>query len=291
MFSNTRKYYLENVEPSYFDFIEHRKSNEFGQDQLLRKGIIAATTLFHLREHIPTNIRPSKTELKRQFPYYGLVGDITNVSKHSEISNDNPKISRATQLREVMRLIYFSDTEGEYVAPQLDVIVQLDDGSELLLVSILDDVKSMWNEILDKLGIIEKYIRPTLNINEVISRQQAEIRRTNISIIRGEDLKLEYRVQKYNNGIIEPMDITNWEVKMNIYSLPEFVPIHLTISNPKMEKVIEFDFNVPLTNDQASKYIELPKNERNCFINEVIKSNSSIRNDLNEQMLKLIQEK
>ncbi len=292
MFSNTRKYYLENVIPSYAEFIDYRNSNEYGQDQLLRKGIVAATSLFHLREHIPVNIRPSKSNLKSRFPYFGLAGDIANVSKHSKITQDNPRISRATQIYEVMRLIFFSDDDGEYVASQLDVIVKLDDGSELLLITILDNVMSMWNDILDSLGIIEKITRPMLDINQVISRSQAGLREANLSILKGEDLQLNYLVQRFNNtkGIIEPMDISNMKFEFRIYSLPESVPIHLTISNPNLDKEIEIDFSVPLTNDQASNFIKLSKYEKCNFINEIIQSNSNIKSALGEQIFKAIKE-
>jgi hypothetical protein len=98
MSENARKFYVESVLPSFQDFIEHRTSNDWGENQLLRKGVVTASSLFHLREHIPTAIQPSKTTLRNQYPDYGLIGDISNVSKHHEISRDNPQITNASQV-------------------------------------------------------------------------------------------------------------------------------------------------------------------------------------------------
>jgi hypothetical protein len=77
MFESTRKYVVENVMKSYHEFINHRASNEWGENQLLRKGINSAITLYHLREHIPRDMRPSYNDLENLCEDYGLVRDIT----------------------------------------------------------------------------------------------------------------------------------------------------------------------------------------------------------------------
>lgn len=292
MFENPRKYYFENVIPSYLDFIEHRKSNEWGQEQLLRKGIIAATSLFHFREHIPENIRPTKSQLKRQYPEYGLVGDITNASKHNVISHDSPLISSANQICEEMRLIFFADNDGKYLAPQLEIVVRLDNGTEFLLVKILFNVLVMWDQILDNLGIVKRAIRSPININEIISREQANCRRSNLVIMKGEDQKLKYQIQELNNitGEIIDLDITGMKFELVIGSLPESVLIHLTFEKQDVDKRIEIDFDVPLTNEQSMEYVELKGiKEKNDFIREIILTNSKIKSDLNKLVIAMIQ--
>lgn len=294
MFKNARKYYIENVFPSYQDFITHRASNDWGENQLLRKGVVAASALFHLREHIPDNIRPSKTDLRRQYPDYGLIGDITNVSKHRNISRDNPQITHASQIHENLRYIMFKDEEGEYWAPQLEVYVKLDNTVELKLINILYNVITMWIDILDNLGIKTKESLEPLIIDNLISRDEASKRTANLQIRRGEDYQWGFRVEKYNyeNKIIEPMDLTGMKFKFQILKIPENAPVHIHVTNPKIGVDVELDFDIPLSEEQAKNYMRLIENEKKQkFLHEIVESTPSIKKDLQNKIYLAIKSK
>jgi hypothetical protein len=127
MFEDTRKFFVEAVLPSYREYMEHLKSNAWGESQLLRKGINAAISLCHLREHLPSQLQRSRSELVQHCTDYGLICDITNVAKHQTITRYVPKLSSAGQIFERLTTTYYLDEHGEYTAPQLEVCLKLDD--------------------------------------------------------------------------------------------------------------------------------------------------------------------
>jgi len=291
MFVNARKYYVENVLPSYQDFIEHRESNDWGENQLLRKGIVAATSLFHLREHIPTNIQPSKANLKSQYPDYRLIADIANVSKHHELTCNNPQISNASQIYESLRLIEFTDKQGEYVVPQLEVYVKLDNGTEIKLINILYNVMSIWLDVLDNLGIINQKPLEPLKNDFPISREEANKRRANLRIRQGEEYQWQFRIEKYNYNkrITESIDLTGKSIQFRIRELPENAPISIHIANPGIGVDFEVDFDIPLSKEQAKHYIILCGSEKEEFLKELMESTPDIKKELQSKIQSAIQ--
>jgi len=291
MFVNARKFYVENVLPSYQDFIKHRESNDWGENQLLRKGIVAATSLFHLREHIPTNIQPSKANLKSQYPDYGLIADIANVSKHHELTFDNPQISNASQIYESLRLIEFTDKQGEYVAPQLEVYVKLDNGTEIKLINILYNVMSIWCDVLDNLGIINQKPLEPLKNDFPISREEANKRRANLRIRQGEEYQWQLRMEKYNYNkrITESIDLTGKNFQFRIRELPENAPISIHITNPGIGVDFEVDFDIPLSKGQTKHYISLCGSEKVEFLKELVESTPDIKKELQSKIQSAIQ--
>lgn len=291
MFANARKFYVENVLPSYQDFIEHRESNDWGENQLLRKGIVAATSLFHLREHIPTNIKPSKANLKSQYPDYGLIADIANVSKHHELTSDNPQISNASQIYESLRLIEFTDKQGEYVAPQLEVYVKLDNGTEIKLINILYNVMSIWRDVLDNLGIINQTPLEPLKNDFPISREEANKRRPNLRIRQGEEYQWQLRMEKYNYNkrITESIDLTGKNFQFRIRKLPENAPISIHITNPGISVDFEVDFDIPLSKEQTKHYISLCGSKKVEFLKELVESTPDIKKELQSKIQSAIQ--
>lgn len=291
MFENTRKYVIEYVLPSYQEFIEHRSSNEWGENQLLRKGINTAIALFHLREQIPANIRPTKNALKSQYQAYGLIADIANVAKHHVITKDNPRISNASQIFEEMVITMFADEQGQYFSPQLEVFVKLDDGTEIKLINILYNVMCMWRDVLDSLGIINLRTIEPLAIDQPISRDEANRRsKSNMRITRGEAYKWQYQMMKYNyvNNTSEPMDVTGMDFQFKIFEIPKQIPIHIQLTNSTA--VIDIDFDIPLSEEQATQYMSLEnKDELAAFIKTIIDNNPTIKNELEDKIKLAIQ--
>lgn len=277
MFENTRKYVLENVLKSYQEFIDHRASNEWGENQLLRKGINSAITLYHLREHIPTSIRPSYNDLESLCGDYGLVRDITNVSKHSEIDRYTPKISCASQISEEIVNTRFEDEQGQYFSCQIDVFVKLDDGTERKLVNILYNVICMWRDVLENLGIINLKDFEPPKVDIPLSRDEATSQ-ANMSMTSGEEYNWKYRFMEYNykNNTLEPRDLSDHKFRFFIKRLPERIPISIHIVNPKFE--IDVDFDVPLTQEQAKQYISLENDKiKYNFLESIINNDPNIK--------------
>jgi hypothetical protein len=292
MFENTRKYLVEYVLPSYQDFLDHRSNNNWGENQLLRKGINAATALFHMREQIPSNIRPTKKDLKNQYKDYGLIADIANVAKHHEIKNDNPKISKSSQIYEVMVYTMFADEQGQYYSPQLDIFVKLDDGTEIKLVNILYNIMLMWRDVLDKLGIISLKAIESLRIDQPLKRDEVGRRNADMSMRQGEEYNWQFRMEKFNyeKNIAEPMDITGMNFQFRISKLPEQVPMCIHITNSKNKIDFNFDFDIPLSKEQATEYISLENDENKiAFLKRIVDSSPNIKNELNNKIKSAIQ--
>jgi len=290
MFENTRKYLVEYVLPSYQEFLEHRSNSEWGENQLLRKGIDTATAFFHLREQIPPAKRPTKTALKAQYPDYGLIADIANAAKHHEITNDNPRISNALQIYEAMIITRFEDEQGQFYSHQLEVFVKLDDGTELKLVRILYSVMCMWRDVLQALGIINLNAIEPLTIDQPITRDEASRRRANMRITRGEEYKWHFRmmVYDYKKNFAVPMDLAGMNFQFRILKLPERVPMCIHISNSNTE--VDVDFDIPLSEEQASQYVSLEDDDQKmAFLKEIVDSNQSIRNAVENKIRSAIQ--
>lgn len=275
MFENARKYAIQNVLPSYYDYFEHFQSNTWGRNQLLRKGINAAIALYHLREHLPENIRPKQDDLEKYCDDYGLLGNIANVSKHRKITRNKPRISDATQIFECMTGMYCSDEQGFYIAPQLEVFLKLDDGTERRLTEVLYNVLCMWRDLLEQLGVVNLKHPEPLRITDHVSRESATKRRSDLQLTPGEDHRFQFRIL----GIQEPIDITKWSAQFTVSTLPEYVPIRITLS--KDDREFGFDFDVPLTEEQAVQYIYQTTNEEKVtFAQGIIDSSPQIQEEL-----------
>jgi hypothetical protein len=186
-----------------------------------------------------------------------------------------------------LRLIVFNDELGEYTAPQLEVYVKLDNGTEIKLINILYNVMTMWRDVLDNLGIISREPLEPLIIDIPISRDEASKRRANLQIRKGEDYQWHFRMEKYNyeKKITEPMDITGMDIQFQIRKLPENAPIHIHITNPSIGVDVEFDFSIPLSEEQALHYTELTENEKKeKFLKEIMESTPNIKMDLQNKI-------
>ena len=291
MFETPRKFFIQDVLSSYEEYCKHRKSNDWGQNQLLRKGINTAIALYHFREHLPSNIRPQMSALETRCPDYDLVRDITNVSKHKRITDYTPRISDATQIFEVITSTFFSDNKGEYVAPQLEVYLKLDDGTKRKLTDVLYNVMLMWRDILSQLGIIDMKAPKPIN-DKPLTRKEAARRQANLRIRRGEDFKANLRILRYNyaKGVAEPVDLTGSTVQSKIYKLPQYGEIHVSLVPPVSSKQkIELDFKVPLTKKQAIQYMRFKSDsEKGTFLKSIINSNQSIKEELGRIIQKAI---
>jgi len=279
MFDSPRKYFFENVLASYNEFLAYRSRNEWGEDQLLRRGINAANALFHLREQIPDNIRPSKNALKSQYPDFGLIADFANVAKHHEISNDNPSISKADQIFEIMLFTHYADDQGEYTSPQIEVFVELDDGTEMKLINLLYSVMCMWRDVLDKLGIVSLSAIPPLNIDIPVTRDDAS-KKNSLHMRQGEDFKVKCRFMKYNyeKNKAEQKEMSGDNFRFWVKKLPEKATISAYYKNSNKKLV---DFDVPLTKDQASQFVSIEdEDKKTAFLKKVVDENPKTKDEL-----------
>ena len=103
MFDDLAAYYYDNVVTEFVDYRDASKDGVAGRSRDLRKALVAATALFHLREHLPTPRLPTRAEVEQACPEYALLGDVVNAAKHKEITQKTQSISRALEHSEELR--------------------------------------------------------------------------------------------------------------------------------------------------------------------------------------------
>lgn len=289
MFENERKYFLENIIPAFEDFLNFRGQNEWGENQLLRLGLIAAESLFDFREHLSTDIQLTRPEVEALNSDYKIVADIVNAKKHKTIDRNNPIVTNAEQIYEMLVFTFFKDEQGEYLYPQLDVFVKLNNGQELLLLPLFDSVIHMWERKLIEWGIVKKIRLPEINLNTIKTRVEAEQREAPAKIHQGEAYDWIMKFQKYNyeKGIIEPIDISKDRVELKVLKLPDSIP--LTMQTRTGESV---DIKIPLSITQAEEYIKLQsKEKKEHYINDLIKVDPEIKKMILDEFKKINQTK
>lgn len=227
MFDDLAAYYHEDVVTAYVDYRDTSGDGIAGRSRDLRRALIAATALFHLREHLP-HPQPSRAEIERLCPDYALIGDVVNAAKHRTVTSRTPHgppfVTDATQLGEQITLTEYTDEEGVYRYAQKFVVVKLQDGGERNLLDVLTNVINFWERHLNELGVLaEARMFEHGNMIRYRSRAESEANRLNFEIVKGQRFHQSMRLLRFNNatGKAEPIDLTGSELKFRIYK-PNF---------------------------------------------------------------------
>ena len=157
MYDDTRSLFFDDLLPSYREFQSALADAPHGRSRCLRAAARAAAALFHFREHLPDTFKPEKHEVAAACPDYLLVEDITNVSKHGELSRGRPQLTRATDLKDFVHLIIFEDTEGTYQHRVLEVRAILSSGDSVDIGFPLTRVLNYWGGFLVQKGVLSSF--------------------------------------------------------------------------------------------------------------------------------------
>ncbi len=228
MFDDLAAYYHENVVAAFIAYRETSKDGVAGRSRDLREAIIAATALFHLREHLPKSGAPSRTEVERLCPDYALLGDVVNAAKHKFISQNTPHgaplVSDAERLSETLLVIEYEDAAGAYRCTQKTVVAKLADGTERNLLEVLTNVMNFWEVHLHSLGVLSKQ-RTFVFEPQVRYRTRAECEqiRLDFQIVQGHRFKQSMQLLRFNasTGQAVPIDLTGSKLTFRIYK-PRF---------------------------------------------------------------------
>jgi hypothetical protein len=202
MFDDIAAYYHEKV---VGDFDAYRKLSVDGKAGIsrdLRASLVAAESLFHLREHLPAP-KPTRAGIEELCPEYGLLGDVVNASKHKTIligtPHGDPYVTDASQIIEVLDIVRYQDAEGFYTHVHKAVEVKLNDGLSVRMIHLLTDVINFWEAYLADRGVIST--RRTFVHDDVLRpRTRQECIGTNfcLTIVRGVRFHLSMRLHEYN---------------------------------------------------------------------------------------------
>jgi hypothetical protein len=228
MFDDLAAYYHENVVAAFIAYRETSKDGVAGRSRDLREAIIAATALFHLREHLPKPGALSRKEVERLCPDYALLGDVVNAAKHKSISQNTPHgaplVTDAERLTEKLLVIEYEDAEGVYRCTQKAVVAKLADGTERNLLDVLTNVMNFWEGRLHSLGVLSTQ-RTFVFEPQVRYRTRAECEqiRLDFQLVQGHRFKQSMQFLRFDasTGQALPIDLTGSNLNFRIYK-PRF---------------------------------------------------------------------
>lgn len=228
MFDDLTAYYHDNVVAAFTAYRETSKDGVAGRSRDLREAIIAATALFHLREHLPNPGAPTRAEIEQLCPDYALLGDVVNAAKHKSINqktpHGSPLVSEAEKLTEHILVIEYEDAEGAYRCTQKTVVAKLADGNERNLLEVLTNVINYWEGHLHSLGILAMQrtfvFEPPVRYR---TRAECEQIRLDFQIVQGHRFKQSMKLLRFDasTGQALPIDLTGSEINFRIYK-PRF---------------------------------------------------------------------
>jgi hypothetical protein len=143
LFDNVHAYFYENVLACYNEYEDRRSESKTGLSIDLRKAIVAATALFHFREHLPKQYKKSREEFAKSCLDYDLLGDICNASKHNSLTKHWKYLNSSESIKEIIELTKFNDSLGDYFFQEKIICIKLIDNSERDLFDILTKVLNM----------------------------------------------------------------------------------------------------------------------------------------------------
>lgn len=270
MFDDLNAYFYENIATAYMQYKEAREKPVAGRSNDIRLSINAATALYHLREHLPTQHQKPRKFFSTICPDYDLLGDIVNASKHKTITRGRtPQVISANSIYEEFVQTEYRDDKGIYMHHTKLVMVDLVNGNQRDILDILTNVINMWITELKKIGVIsglnqfpaqQPHIPPRSN--------EGNSTRLDLEILRGVRFKQRCKIQRYNydTGKIEPIDISGWKIQGHIYK-PSYTVDYSLINNKTGEKIIK---EIDLTDEQSREYFLLTSdNDRKVFLERI----------------------
>ena len=269
MFDDLAAYYYDNVVTEFVDYRDTCKDGVAGRSRDLRRALVAATALFHLREHLPTSSAMSRRDVEQQCPDYALLGDVVNSAKHKKITQNTPHgaplVNQAASLSERQVLIEYNDAAGSYRHAIKTVIVRLADGSERNLLEVMTNVINHWESRLHTLGVLASatvfsYEDP----NRRRARSECNGGRLGLEIVQGLRFVQSMQLLRFNEatGKAEPVDLTGATIRGAIYK-PSY-EFEISLTHKASGK--EFKKSVLLTESESMELDALSTDaEREAF--------------------------
>jgi hypothetical protein len=281
MFDDLAAYYHENVVAAFIDYREIRGSGTAGRSRDVRGALIAASALFHLREHLPRKGRLARADAEKLCPDYGLLGDIVNAAKHKSVSQPTPHgaplVADATQIGERIVITEYQDELGTYRYTEKTVIAKLSNGSEKNLLEVLTNVMNFWEQHLHSLGVIPSaHTFAYSNSVHPRSRAECEANRLDFGIVQGQRFHQSFRLHRFNyqTGTVEPIDLTGSQLKFRIHRPRYDIDLSLTHD----ASGAEFKRTITLSEDQSEAVSRLITDaERQAYIASLPSAQEAMR--------------
>lgn len=189
-------YFYERVLSPMVRYEETKHDGEIGGDRDVRAALDAATSLYHLREHIPPPYQKTRRSIATTCPEYDLLGDVVNASKHGNLTRGTPQVSSVNDIYQLHVCTKYRDNEGEYVHEEKRVMVKLSDGTEHDLFDVLISVFDFWVRELSSIGANPARHQFSNPPTGLIARDDAK--QVQLQITAGIRWKHHFRFQKYD---------------------------------------------------------------------------------------------
>jgi hypothetical protein len=271
MFDDLAAYYHENVVTAFIAYRDTSKDGLAGRSRDLRDALIAATALFHLREHLPKACALSRADVEQLCPDYALLGDVVNASKHKSVTKKTPHgstlVSDATNLGEKLVFVEYEDNAGTYQYIQKSVVVKLADGSERNLLEVLTNVMNFWEQHMLSLGVLSAARKFAYDGDiRARSRAECEANRLDFELVKGQRFYQTMQFLRFNSktGNVEPIDLTGSKLDFRIYS-PK-IEIEISLTHDASGR--EFKKTITLTEDESALLSRMSNDaERQAYVN------------------------
>jgi len=254
MFDDFNAFYGENVVDTYIAYRDTSTDGVAGRSRDLREAVVAASALFHLREHLPSAHLITRSQAEQLCPDYALLGDLVNAAKHASVTKNTPHgaplVAQASDLRERILLVEYEDADGFYRFPQKQVIVKLTDGTERNLLDVLTNVLNFWETKLAADGVL-KSARVFMHDNKprYRTREECSAAKLNFEIVQGRRFMQSMQLLRWNPAAAraDPVDLKGGKLHFSIYK-PKY-DFELALTHEASGK--EFRTTVELTEEES----------------------------------------
>ena len=272
MFDDLAAYFYEHVVQSFDEYHDAKRSGISGRSRDVRAATAAASALFHLLDHLPTESGMSRTKAERLCSDFGVLADIANTSKHRSITKPTPHgaplLKSAADLTEEIVITEYCDHDGPYQHAEKRVVAKLTDGSTRDVLEILTNVMNFWQGHLYEKGVVAKPRTYTVvSADGPMARTEANNGRIDFLITPGLRFAGSLRLQKYDyvTGKPEPIDLTDCKAQLQ-FRTPQQYEVDLSITHESSGTTLKR--TIKLTAEESQVFESLRTDEeRNAYIN------------------------
>ena len=271
MFETTDTFFYHTVVADYLTYLDARKSKPFGSSHDLRAALAAATSLYHLREHLPASHKRSVTEVAERCNDYLLIQDVANVAKHRILTRGEPRLRRAEDIFELLVSVSYEDEAGTYFDADKIVVIRLGNCLELDLSQALTNVINFWGTFLVEIGV-RKTFKPFPRIQSPgeIHVPRDKARNVPMEIVQGLPLRAGIRPMKFNPalGHAEPVDLSQVTAARMIVRRPLF-SVDVVLNNP--DTGVDYKTTLDLSETESERLAaSQTMEEREAFLKQLI---------------------
>ena len=281
MFDDLAAYYRENVVAAFLEYTKTSKDSMAGRSRDLRLCLVAATALFHLREHLPTSGALTRPSAEQQCSDYALLGDIVNAAKHKSINQRTPHgpplVADATSLTETLLIIKYEDSKGAYHFTEKSVIATLSDGSQRNLLEVLMNVVNFWEKHLHLLGVLSQartfVFDPSIRFR---TRKECDQIRLDLELVQGHRFKQQLQLLKFDKstGLASPIDLTGTQMHFRVYK-PR-IEIEVFLKHEATGQ--EFSRKLVLSEEESAEFADLTNDEeRGVYVSSLSSSLAALK--------------